>query len=47
MMVTAEIDPANMARALMAGADEYAMKPLDDAALAEKLALLGLTGAPS
>ena len=42
MMVTAETDPSQIARALMAGADEYAMKPLDEESLVEKLALLGL-----
>lgn len=42
MMVTAETDPVRMARALMAGVDEYAMKPLEREALAEKLELLGL-----
>ena len=41
MMVTAETDASQMARALMAGADEYAMKPLDEEALLEKLVLLG------
>ena len=45
MMVTAETDSAQMARALMAGADEYAMKPLDQEALVEKLALLGFDDA--
>lgn len=42
MMVTAENDMAKMARALMAGADEYAMKPLTRDAIAEKLELLGI-----
>ncbi len=42
MMVTAETDSQQMVRALMAGADEYAMKPLDQDALVEKLALLGI-----
>ena len=44
MMVTAENDMAKMARALLAGADEYAMKPLTRDAITEKLALLGVTG---
>lgn len=42
MMVTSENDSRQMIRALMAGADEYAMKPLEQDALVEKLALLGL-----
>lgn len=42
MMVTAENDMAKMARALMVGADEYAMKPLTRDVLAEKLAMLGI-----
>jgi two-component system, chemotaxis family, chemotaxis protein CheY len=42
MMVTAENDMAKMARALMAGADEYAMKPLTRDAIVEKLELLGV-----
>jgi two-component system chemotaxis response regulator CheY len=42
MMVTAELDMSKMARALAAGADEYAGKPLTRQAMAEKLALLGL-----
>ena len=42
MMITAESDPANMVRALMAGADEYAMKPLDRQSLTGKLALMGV-----
>jgi two-component system chemotaxis response regulator CheY len=42
MMITAESDPANMVRALMAGADEYAMKPIDNDGLVAKLTLLGV-----
>jgi two-component system chemotaxis response regulator CheY len=42
MMVTAENDMGKMARALMAGADEYAMKPLTKEIIEEKLELLGL-----
>lgn len=41
MMVTGECDPRQMARALMAGADEYAIKPLDLDGLREKLQILG------
>lgn len=39
MMVTSESDPAAIARALMAGADEYAIKPVTAETLAEKLSL--------
>jgi two-component system chemotaxis response regulator CheY len=42
MMVTAETDMNQMARALMAGADEYALKPLDQDSLVTKLRMLGL-----
>lgn len=45
MMVTAENDMGKMARALMVGADEYAMKPLTRDAIVEKLNLLGLEAA--
>jgi two-component system chemotaxis response regulator CheY len=42
MMVTTEAENAYILRALDAGADEYLMKPFDDEALTEKLAMLGL-----
>jgi two-component system chemotaxis response regulator CheY len=42
MMVSAESAQANVARALMVGADEYCIKPLHRDALVEKLSLLGL-----
>jgi two-component system chemotaxis response regulator CheY len=42
MMVTTEAESDFILRALDAGADEYLMKPFDDAALTEKLAMLGL-----
>ena len=42
LMVTSEGDPAHVARALIAGADEYATKPLTRETLAEKLELIGL-----
>jgi two-component system chemotaxis response regulator CheY len=45
MMVTTEAENAYILRALDAGADEYLMKPFDDAALTEKLAMLGLAEA--
>ena len=44
VMVTSESDPAQIFQALMAGADEYATKPITAAALAEKLGLVGLAG---
>jgi two-component system chemotaxis response regulator CheY len=42
MMVTTEAENDFIIRALEAGADEYLMKPFDDEALSEKLAMLGL-----
>jgi two-component system chemotaxis response regulator CheY len=42
MMVTTEAESDFITRALDAGADEYLMKPFDDEALEEKLAMLGL-----
>ncbi len=42
VMVSSESDPRNIARALMAGADDYLVKPIDAAMLAEKLRTLGL-----
>jgi len=45
MMVTTEAENDRIVRALEAGADEYLMKPFDDEALTEKLALIGLVKA--
>jgi len=45
MMVTTEAENDFILRALDAGADEYLMKPFDDQALVEKLAMLGLVEA--
>ncbi len=42
IMVTTEAENDFILRALNAGADEYLMKPFDDEALTEKLAMLGL-----
>jgi two-component system, chemotaxis family, chemotaxis protein CheY len=42
MIVTTEAETEFVVRALNCGADEYLMKPFDEEALAEKLALLGL-----
>ena len=44
MMVTTEAENNFILSALDAGADEYLMKPFDDVALKEKLAMLGLAG---
>jgi two-component system chemotaxis response regulator CheY len=40
-MVTTETEPAQMTRALMAGVDEYVMKPFTSEILVEKLRLMG------
>jgi len=45
LMVTTEAENDFILRALDAGADEYLMKPFDDEALNEKLAMLGLVEA--
>jgi two-component system chemotaxis response regulator CheY len=45
MMVSTEAENDFIIRALDAGADEYLMKPFDDEALSEKLAMLGLVEA--
>lgn len=42
MMVTTEIEMAQMVRALEAGADEYVMKPFTKAVIEDKLRMLGL-----
>ena len=42
LMVTTEAEDDYIVRALDAGADEYLMKPFDDAALGDKLALMGV-----
>ena len=42
MMVTSESSPKRMAQALMVGADEYLVKPIDTHVLRDKLELLGL-----
>ena len=42
LMVTTEAENDFILRALEAGADEYLMKPFDNEALNEKLAMLGL-----
>jgi two-component system chemotaxis response regulator CheY len=45
LMVTTEAENDFIVRALDAGADEYLMKPFDEEALSEKLAMLGLVEA--
>jgi len=45
LMVTTEAENDFILRALDAGADEYLMKPFDEEALSEKLAMLGLVEA--
>lgn len=48
MMVTTESEHEQMVRALLAGADEYLIKPFTPDAVADKLALLGVpVGAPA
>lgn len=42
MMVTTEIELEHVEQALLAGANEYIMKPFTPEAIAEKLELLGL-----
>lgn len=42
VMVTSETEPAQVERALSAGANEYIMKPFSSEALVEKLLLLGM-----
>ncbi len=41
VMVTSETDPSRMVRALMSGADEFAMKPFTEQILVDKLKLIG------
>jgi len=42
VMVTSETDPSKMARALIAGADEFVMKPFTKDILVDKLKLIGV-----
>ncbi|MFT5523727.1 MAG: two-component system chemotaxis response regulator CheY [Pirellulaceae bacterium] len=42
VMVTTETEPARMATALMAGVDEFVMKPFTTDILVEKLKLIGV-----
>lgn len=42
VMVTTETEPTQMARALMAGVDEFVMKPFTEDILVEKLKLIGV-----
>ncbi|MEZ6123597.1 MAG: response regulator [Planctomycetaceae bacterium] len=43
VMVTTETEPTQMARALMAGVDEFVMKPFTPDILTEKLKLIGVS----
>ena len=43
VMVTTETEPAKMARALMAGVDEFVMKPFTPQILIDKLRLIGIS----
>jgi len=47
LMVTTEAEDDYIMRALDAGANEYLMKPFDDLALGEKLAMIGVEIAAS
>ena len=42
VMVTTETEPARMVKALMAGADEFVMKPFTPDILLEKISLIGV-----
>jgi two-component system chemotaxis response regulator CheY len=42
VMVTTETEPTRMVKALMAGADEFVMKPFTPDILLEKIALIGV-----
>ena len=42
VMVTSETEPAQMARALMAGVDEFIMKPFTSELLVNRLQLIGV-----
>ena len=42
MMVSSESDPRKMARALMCGADDYLVKPVEGLMIREKLTMLGV-----
>ena len=42
MMVTTETEMERMAQAFIAGANEYVMKPFDQATISDKLQLLGV-----
>ena len=42
VMVTTETEPARMAQALIAGVDEFVMKPFTQEVLVDKLKLIGV-----
>ena len=43
VMITTETEPLRMAQALMAGVDEFVMKPFTESILQEKLQLIGVS----
>lgn len=47
VMVTTETEPAQMARALMAGVDEFVMKPFTPETLLDRLRLIGVCPDPT
>lgn len=42
LMVSSEADPRRVARALLAGVDEYLFKPIDEAMIRERLEIMGV-----
>jgi two-component system, chemotaxis family, chemotaxis protein CheY len=42
LMVSSESDPRQIGRALMVGADDYLVKPIDEPMLREKLEMIGV-----
>jgi len=42
LMISSEADPRRVARALLAGVDEYLFKPVDEAMIRERLEIMGV-----
>lgn len=42
LMISSEADPRRVTRALLAGVDEYLFKPVDEAMIRERLAIMGV-----
>ncbi len=42
LMISSEADPRRVARALLAGIDEYLFKPVDEAMIRERLEIMGV-----